>query len=153
MAGRVDLPVVDLASSDVRAAAAAVRKVSLPDYQTSREGPCFAGAATSTTRVICSSFFLCQACVEHGFFYVSNHGVEDALLEAVFAESRRFFEQPMEGKMALQRGSNHRGYTPPYAEKLDAASEFTGWVSDQATSFSVVPFTLPECWIQVAILN
>jgi isopenicillin N synthase-like dioxygenase len=42
------------------------------------------------------------ACSEHGFFYVSNHGVDGALLEAVFAESRRFFEQPMEGKMTLQ---------------------------------------------------
>ncbi|KAK3153121.1 hypothetical protein QOZ80_2BG0168100 [Eleusine coracana subsp. coracana] len=102
MAGSVDLPVVDLASPDVRAAADAVRK----------------------------------ACVEHGFFYVSNHGVDGALLEAVFAESRRFFPQAMDGKMALRRGSNHRGYTPPYAEKLDAASEFTG---DLKESFYIGP--------------
>uniref|UniRef100_A0A0A9DBX8 Fe2OG dioxygenase domain-containing protein n=1 Tax=Arundo donax TaxID=35708 RepID=A0A0A9DBX8_ARUDO len=102
MAGSVDLPVVDLASPDLRAAAASVR----------------------------------QACVDHGFFYVANHGVDGALLEAVFAESRSFFELPMETKMALRRSSNHRGYTPPYAEKLDAASEFQG---DLKESFYIGP--------------
>ncbi|XP_062205513.1 2-oxoglutarate-Fe(II) type oxidoreductase hxnY [Phragmites australis] len=102
MARSVDLPVVDLASPDLRAAASSVR----------------------------------QACVEHGFFYVTNHGVEAGLLEAVFAESRRFFELPMEEKMALRRNSSHRGYTPPYAEKLDAASEFQG---DLKESFYIGP--------------
>jgi hypothetical protein len=91
--------------------------------------------------------------VEHGFFYVSNHGVESALLEAVFAESRRFFEQPMEGKMALRRGSNHRGYTPPYAEKLDTASQFEGSICDQAASFYFAPFVLLECCIHFESLN
>ncbi|WVZ57423.1 hypothetical protein U9M48_007809 [Paspalum notatum var. saurae] len=102
MAGSLDLPVVDLASPDLRAAAESVR----------------------------------QACVEHGFFYVTNHGVDRGLLEAVFAESKRFFDLPMEEKMALQRGANHRGYTPPYAEKLDASSEFVG---DLKESFYIGP--------------
>ncbi|KAL6905215.1 hypothetical protein ACP4OV_002816 [Aristida adscensionis] len=102
MAGGVDLPVVDLASPDLRAAAASVR----------------------------------QACVEHGFFYVVNHGVEAGLLDAVFAGSRGFFSLPMEEKMALERSSNHRGYTPPYAEKLDASSGFKG---DLKESFYIGP--------------
>lgn len=67
-----------------------------------------------------------QACVEYGFFYVVNHGIEEGLLEKVFAESRRFFEQPLEEKMALLRNSSHLGYTPPYTEKLDASSKFRG---------------------------
>lgn len=67
-----------------------------------------------------------QACVEHGFFYVTNHGVDRGLLEAVFAQSKGFFDLPMEEKMALLRSANHRGYTPPYAEKLDASSQFAG---------------------------
>lgn len=66
--------------------------------------------------------------MEHGFFYVTNHGVDRALVEAVLAESKGFFALPMEEKMKLHR-TNHRGYTPPYAEKLDAASEFVGWMS------------------------
>ncbi|TVU31964.1 hypothetical protein EJB05_23678 [Eragrostis curvula] len=55
--------------------------------------------------------------------------VDDALLQAVFAQqSRKFFKQPMamEEKLAMRRDSNHRGYTPPYAQKLDAASGFEG---------------------------
>ena len=67
-----------------------------------------------------------QACVEHGFFYVTNHGVDRGLLQAVFAQSKGFFDLPMEEKMALLRSANHRGYTPPYAEKLDASSQFVG---------------------------
>nr|CAB3500359.1 unnamed protein product [Digitaria exilis] len=96
MARSVGLPVVDLASPDLRAAAAAVR----------------------------------QACVEHGFFYVTNHGVDSTLMESLFAESKAFFDLPMEEKMKLQRSSNHRGYTPPYAEKLDASSKFGYWQKD-----------------------
>lgn len=57
--------------------------------------------------------------MEYGFFYVINHGIERAMLERVFAESRRFFEQPMEEKMALRKNSGHRGYTAPYSEKVD----------------------------------
>jgi len=66
--------------------------------------------------------------VESGFFYVTNHGIQDDLLGAVFAESKEFFELTLEEKMALQRNSSHRGYTPPYAEKLDASSKFQGWI-------------------------
>ncbi|KAF6995018.1 hypothetical protein CFC21_011595 [Triticum aestivum] len=90
--GSLDLPVVDLASPDLKSAVDAVRK----------------------------------ACVESGFFYVTNHGIQDGLLEALFAESKKFFELPLEEKMLLQRNSAHRGYTAPYAEKLDASSEFQG---------------------------
>ncbi|VAH17094.1 unnamed protein product [Triticum turgidum subsp. durum] len=67
-----------------------------------------------------------KACVESGFFYVTNHGIQDGLLEALFAESKKFFELPLEEKMLLQRNSAHRGYTAPYTEKLDASSEFQG---------------------------
>uniref|UniRef100_A0A0E0IVB9 Fe2OG dioxygenase domain-containing protein n=1 Tax=Oryza nivara TaxID=4536 RepID=A0A0E0IVB9_ORYNI len=94
---RLDLPVVDLASSDLRSSAESIRK----------------------------------ACVEYGFFYVVNHGIEEGLLEKVFAESRRFFEQPLEEKMALLRNSSHLGYTPPYTEKLDASSKFRGDLSEK----------------------
>uniref|UniRef100_A0A0E0F036 Fe2OG dioxygenase domain-containing protein n=1 Tax=Oryza meridionalis TaxID=40149 RepID=A0A0E0F036_9ORYZ len=98
---RLDLPVVDLASSDPRAAAESIRK----------------------------------ACVESGFFYVVN-GVEEGLLKRLFAESSKFFELPMEEKITLRRNSNHRGYTPPYAEKLDPSSKFEG---DLKESFYIGP--------------
>jgi isopenicillin N synthase-like dioxygenase len=64
--------------------------------------------------------------VEYGFFYVINHGIERALLERVFANSRKFFEQTMEEKMALGKNSRHRGYTWPYSEKVDDSPESRG---------------------------
>ncbi|CAM0956412.1 unnamed protein product [Alopecurus aequalis] len=77
-----------------------------------------------------------KACVESGFFYVTNHGIQDELLETVFAESKKFFELPLEEKMAPQRNSTHRGYNPPYAQKLDASSKFQG---DLKESFYIGP--------------
>lgn len=74
-----------------------------------------------------------QACVEYGFFYVINHGIDGALLERVFADSRRFFEQPMEEKMALRKNSNHRGYTAPYSEKVDDSPESPGQSGSELT--------------------
>ncbi|XP_047093663.1 2-oxoglutarate-Fe(II) type oxidoreductase hxnY-like isoform X2 [Lolium rigidum] len=67
-----------------------------------------------------------KACVDSGFFYVTNHGIQDQLVAAVFAESKKFFELPLEEKMLLHRNSAHRGYTAPYDEKLDASSKFRG---------------------------
>uniref|UniRef100_A0A0E0M9X2 Fe2OG dioxygenase domain-containing protein n=1 Tax=Oryza punctata TaxID=4537 RepID=A0A0E0M9X2_ORYPU len=89
---RLDLPVVDLASSDLRSSAGSIRK----------------------------------ACVEYGFFYVVNHGIEEGLLEKVFVESRSRWRR----SWRLLRNSSHLGYTPPYAEKLDASSRFRGDLSE-----------------------
>ena len=84
--------------------------------------------------------------MEHGFFYVSNHGVDGALLDTVFAESRSFFEQPLEGKMALLRDSNHQGYIPRYAEKLDAAlSSQVGFLIGRP-AFSYALCTMTAVW-------
>ena len=121
MEGNLHLPVVDLASPDLRAAAEAIRQV------TSLDPPDF---RNRTPRKRLRAYLMAgQACVEHGFFYVTNHGVDRGLLEAVFAQSKGLFDLPMEEKMALLRSANHRGYTPPYAEKLDASSQFVGRVS------------------------
>jgi isopenicillin N synthase-like dioxygenase len=121
MAGSLHLPVVDLALPDLRAAAESIRQVTPLDPQ--------APEKQHPERMRLRAYLVAQACVEHGFFYVTNHGVDRGLLEAVFAESKRFFDLPMEDKMALLRGANHRGYTPPYAEKLDASSQFVGPIS------------------------
>ncbi|KAF8049767.1 hypothetical protein N665_2120s0004 [Sinapis alba] len=72
----------------------------------------------SSTDKITTARLIRRACVEHGFFYVKNHGIPEELIEGVFRESKRFFNLPLEDKMV----SLHRdflGYTPLYAEKLD----------------------------------
>ncbi|GMI76406.1 hypothetical protein like AT4G16770 [Hibiscus trionum] len=62
-----------------------------------------------------------QACVDHGFFYLVNHGVGEDLVKKVFEQSNKFFSLPIEDKMKLAR-KNYRGYTALYAEKLDTTS-------------------------------
>ncbi|KAF7810077.1 2-oxoglutarate-Fe(II) type oxidoreductase hxnY-like [Senna tora] len=76
-----------------------------------------------------------QACIEYGFFYLVNHGVEKELLHKVFDESKKFFSLPIEEKMKSAR-KEHRGYTPLYAEKLDPISASKG---DSKESFYIGP--------------
>ncbi|RDX77312.1 encD [Mucuna pruriens] len=70
-----------------------------------------------------------QACIEYGFFYVVNHGVENDLVKA-FDESRRFFSLPLQHKMNLAR-KEFRGYTP-----LDNA---LGFQVDSKESYYIGP--------------
>jgi isopenicillin N synthase-like dioxygenase len=56
-----------------------------------------------------------QACREHGFFYVTGHGVPDALLAELAEASAEFFALPVEDKLeiSMERGGRAwRGYFP-----------------------------------------
>ncbi|CAM8987021.1 hypothetical protein QQ045_006561 [Rhodiola kirilowii] len=76
-----------------------------------------------------------QACMEYGFFYLVNHGVDEELLDRVFMESRKFFSLPLDEKMKLTR-KFHRGYTPLYAENLNPSASYRG---DSKESFYIGP--------------
>lgn len=55
------------------------------------------------------------ACREHGFFYVTGHGVDESLQARLEALSRRFFAQDVATKMQLRMelgGTAWRGYFP-----------------------------------------
>ncbi|MEY8875177.1 MAG: isopenicillin N synthase family dioxygenase [Leptothrix sp. (in: b-proteobacteria)] len=55
------------------------------------------------------------ACREHGFFYVSGHGVPLALLSHVFMHNRRLFElpEPVKNQWHIERsGGLKRGFDP-----------------------------------------
>jgi isopenicillin N synthase-like dioxygenase len=45
-----------------------------------------------------------------GFFVIVNHGIAQPLIDATFAEARRFHAQPMEGKLALRMNEHNNGY-------------------------------------------
>lgn len=47
-----------------------------------------------------------------GFGYLSGHGINPDLLEAVFDASRAFHALPLEMKMQIALDRNHRGYIP-----------------------------------------
>ncbi|RHN63217.1 putative aminocyclopropanecarboxylate oxidase [Medicago truncatula] len=42
-----------------------------------------------------------QACVEYGFFYLVNHGVNEDFMKQVFEHSAKFFSLPLQHKMNL----------------------------------------------------
>lgn len=55
---------------------------------------------------------------EHGFFYLSGHGVDPALVAQALSVSKRFFALPVEDKLAIDivRSPQFRGYTRAGAE-------------------------------------
>jgi isopenicillin N synthase-like dioxygenase len=61
------------------------------------------------------------ACESAGFFYVSNHGVATELVEEIFAVGRKFFDLPIDRKLAIHKSQSphHSGYTPLLAENTD----------------------------------
>jgi isopenicillin N synthase-like dioxygenase len=53
-----------------------------------------------------------HAFTEVGFYFIRNHGVPDALVEAAFAAAARFHAQPIEAKMAMPFNRDNIGYLP-----------------------------------------
>jgi isopenicillin N synthase-like dioxygenase len=72
---------------------------------------------------------------DHGFFYMTGHGVDPTLIEDVRAAARRFFALPLEDKLAIEmvKSPHFRGYNragvertrgePDWREQLDVNTE------------------------------
>ncbi|HEY0269551.1 MAG TPA: 2-oxoglutarate and iron-dependent oxygenase domain-containing protein [Sphingomonas sp.] len=65
-----------------------------------------------------------RACRETGFFYVTGHGVPQALMDAQITETRRFFAQDDAAKraVAVELSPCRRGYEGIGRQMLDAGS-------------------------------
>ncbi|GAA5854615.1 hypothetical protein JCM8547_004909 [Rhodosporidiobolus lusitaniae] len=65
-----------------------------------------------------------DACVDCGFFYVTDTGVPEEVIEAAFGQAKQFFTQPAEKKMEvdLHKGNSFKGYAPLKGELVDPAS-------------------------------
>ena len=63
-----------------------------------------------------------KACRETGFFYISNHGVDQTLIDAQFEWTRLFFELPLEQKLAIhmKNSPSTGGYEPVGGQVLDS---------------------------------
>jgi len=49
--------------------------------------------------------------LEHvGFFILINHGVPQGLIDATFAEAKRFHDQPLDAKLAVRMNEHNNGY-------------------------------------------
>lgn len=75
-----------------------------------------------------------QACEHTGFFYISGHGIDPALIEQVFAQSQQFFAQPMDAKLATDKAQStaNRGY-----EKLGGQTLEPGMPPDLKEGFYI----------------
>ncbi len=64
---------------------------------------------------------LASACRRHGFFYIRNHGVPEALQRQVFAQSEAFFALPLDSRLALNKAHSrcNRGYEPLRNQTLE----------------------------------
>lgn len=63
-----------------------------------------------------------RACRETGFFYVSGHGVPAQLIDNQFAWTKRFFNLPLDAKLALdmKNSASRCGYQPIKVQRLDS---------------------------------
>jgi isopenicillin N synthase-like dioxygenase len=64
------------------------------------------------------------ACLNNGFFYVVNHGVPERLVDALFDQTRRFFDSPAAAKRAVDKSLSfcQRGFEPMRAQTLEAGA-------------------------------
>jgi isopenicillin N synthase-like dioxygenase len=82
-----------------------------------------------------------QACRETGFFYISGHGVDPALIDAQIESARRFFRLPEDRKRAVWLGHSpcRRGYEGVGTQILDAGS-----APDHKESYAIAVDLQPE---------
>jgi isopenicillin N synthase-like dioxygenase len=64
------------------------------------------------------------ACLDNGFFYVVNHGVAAALIDALFDQTRRLFDSSPAAKSAVDKSLSfcQRGFEPMRAQTLEAGA-------------------------------
>jgi isopenicillin N synthase-like dioxygenase len=62
-----------------------------------------------------------RAATEVGFFYISNHGVKQPMIDAAFAASRAFFRAPAAVKETARVNALHRGWLAPGGAVMDGA--------------------------------
>ncbi|MDJ0388762.1 2-oxoglutarate and iron-dependent oxygenase domain-containing protein [Roseomonas sp. E05] len=53
-----------------------------------------------------------KACQGMAFFYVKNHGIDQAVIDGTFQQMQRFFSLPLEERMKIVKDRFHRGYLP-----------------------------------------
>jgi isopenicillin N synthase-like dioxygenase len=61
------------------------------------------------------------ACLDNGFFYIVNHGVPADLIDALFIETRSFFDSSVAAKSAVDKSLSfcQRGFEPMRAQTLE----------------------------------
>jgi isopenicillin N synthase-like dioxygenase len=99
---------------------------------------------------------IARACKKIGFFYIRNHGIEDAFYEQAFAVSKALFALPQHEKeeLDIQLSPYMRGYFSHGADKSDGINDDIKEGFDMATDLPVsdpyvvkkLPFYGPNVW-------
>jgi len=78
-----------------------------------------AGIDAAAKRAVAAE--LGRACREIGFFYITGHGVPEAVVADVFAAARTFFAEPRAAKqrLSIKHAPHNRGYVDLSEEQLD----------------------------------
>lgn len=82
-------------------------------------GPLRGGTAAGISQVAAQ---VAAACEDTGFLYLTNHGVPNSQVDAVFAANKAFHALPLEKKLDLQINQFYRGYVPFAGSTLKVSS-------------------------------
>jgi isopenicillin N synthase-like dioxygenase len=66
-----------------------------------------------------------QACMDVGFFYLKDHPISPSLMDAVFDQSKKFFDLSEVSKKKIANHVLSRGYTAMEEETLDPVNQLT----------------------------
>ncbi|MBT3558787.1 MAG: isopenicillin N synthase family oxygenase [Rhodospirillales bacterium] len=101
---------------------------------------------------------MARAARDVGFFYVTNHGVDEAVVDEALEQTRQFFNQPLEIKSRYPIADSfphQRGYVPVFGEELgmdetvDLKESFDLGVdlpADDPDVVAGIPFYSPNTW-------
>lgn len=81
--------------------------------------------------------------MDHGFFYLTNHGVSVELMERVFTESKNLFSLPLDDKIVMSR-RGLRGYSPLHDEKFSTTAQGTSYESSNDLDLVISIIALVE---------
>jgi isopenicillin N synthase-like dioxygenase len=104
-------------------------------------GPYLAGERGAVERVAVE---LRRASERVGFYFIRNHGVDQALIDAVFAEAKRFHGQPLEKKQKLKVNEHMIGYMGMGASTTRSSTLATGNKPNQVEAFFVKRQLAPD---------
>jgi isopenicillin N synthase-like dioxygenase len=104
-------------------------------------GPVFAGEPAALESLAPN---VRHACENVGFFYAAGHGVDEALIDAAFAASRRFHALPLKEKLKLRLNENNIGYLPIDASVQGASTVHKATRPNRNESFFISHDRGPE---------
>lgn len=89
---------------------------------------------------------------DHGFFYLTGHGVEQAFIDDVIAASKRFFALPMDEKLKIEmiKSPHFRGYNRAGQERTRGEQDWREQldINTEGTAAEIGPGTPPWKWLQ-----